>query len=297
MKKFLLKIALYVFLAVLFFNMVSWCSLYFLRNSSFYKPGFLTHEIKETHFDYIIIGSSIGLTSLNTTQIDSTLKINGLNLSIDDTSLNSNYLMLEHFYHQNKKAKYCVLAINYWDLANETPTINDNDYRFLPFVNDDLVADYYNELEEGYFKPLTWSRYLPFIGVGYYNTEVFYPSILAALKPEKRNRFDAKGNYSYPNIGNLKPKKKHVVQLQWKNPFLKRIEQLCAKNDTQLIVYQAPNFGVTIKNRNSTFDLINHSDFLAAVNCFYDEVHINENGRKLESQAFANDLKQIMIKK
>ncbi|MGL2966833.1 hypothetical protein [Flavobacterium sp. XGLA_31] len=297
MKKFLLKIALYTLALLLFFNAVAWCSLYFLRNSSFYKPEFLTHEVKENQFDYIIIGSSIGLTSLNTVQIDSTLKTTGLNLSIDDTSINSNYLMLEHFYHQNKKAAYCILAVNYWDLANEKPTLSDNDYRFLPFVNEAYVFDYYSELETGYFKPLTWSHYMPFVGVGYYNTEVFYSSVLAAVHPEKRNRFDAKGNYSYPNNGEVKSKNKTMTTLEWKNPFIKRIQQLCDKNHTQLIIYQAPNFSVSIKNNQANFVLINHSDLITKPNLFYDELHLNEGGRKLATQAFANDFDRLRIKK
>jgi hypothetical protein len=155
MKKFLLNIFINALVAFILLNAIAWSSLYFLRNSSFYKPEFLTHEVKETNFDYIIIGSSIGLTTLNTVLIDSITNKKGLNLSIDDTAISSNFLMLQHFFEQGKQAKYCVLAVSYWDLSIKNPVLNDNDYRFLPFFNENYVYDYYQNLETGYFKPLT----------------------------------------------------------------------------------------------------------------------------------------------
>lgn len=297
MKKFLLKISIYGFVSFVAFNTLSWGCLWFLRNSSFYKPEFLTHEIKETNFDYIIIGSSIGLTTLNTVQIDASLKINGLNLSIDDTSLNSNYLMLEHFYHQNKKTKYCVLAVSYWDMANENPPLNNNDYRFLPYISEDYVVDYYNKYETDCFKPLTLSRYFPFIGVAYYNTEIFYTSIVAAISPEKRNRFDSRGNYSYPEIGNIKSKSKEIIHTQWKNPSLNEISQLCKNNNTQLIIYQAPALAASIKNNNNTFSIINHSDLIVKGDCFFDDIHLSGKGRKVATEYFIRDFEQLLIKK
>ncbi|HEU4496907.1 MAG TPA: hypothetical protein VFR70_07635, partial [Flavobacterium sp.] len=223
MKKFLKKILIYGLLVFIFLNAAACCSLYFLRNSSFYKPSFLTHEIAENKFDYVVVGSSIGLTSLNTILIDSITNQSGLNLCIDDTSIASNYLMLQHFYKRGKKTKFCILSISHWDLAVEKPALNNNDYRFLPYFCDDFVYQYYRDLEPGYFKPLALSHYFPAIGVCYYNTEIFYPSILAALQPDRRNRFDEKGNYYYPESGTVKPKDWTVAELSWKNPYVSKI--------------------------------------------------------------------------
>jgi hypothetical protein len=297
MKFFLKKIIFYGFLALILFNAIALTCLYILRNSSFYKPEFLVHEVKNEHFDYIVIGSSIGLASLNTTQIDSSINSKGLNLSMDDTSLSSNYLMLQHFYKHNKKVKFCILAINYWDVSNEKPKMKINDYRFLPFVNEDYVFNYYNEGEATRFKPLTWSRNMPIIGVSYFNTEIFYPALVALFKPEYKNRFDGDGNYAFPSTTNLKYKQKADLQLNWRNPFLDKIKKLCCDNHTQLIVYQAPNYDKKIINKNRNFNLINHSDSIISTKYFYDEVHLNSKGRKLESRAFANELKLLMFKK
>lgn len=296
MKKFLKHILKYSLIIFLILNGISILNLYLLRNSSFYKPEFLTHEVKESSFDYIIIGSSIGLTTLNTVVIDSLIHKKGINLSIDDTSISSNYLMLNHFFHQNKKAKICVLAVNYWDLETVSPTINNNDYRFLPFVNEKYVYEYYKNLESGYFKPLTFSHFCPFIGVGYYNTEIIYPSIVSLFKPNFKNRFDDKGNYSYPKGSESKIiKAKTKVVLQWNNPYIYKIKELCDRNNTKLIIFQTPIFNTTVVNNNLNFQFINYCNKLTDINYFYHEIHLNEKGRKKVSGMFAKEFESYFI--
>lgn len=290
MKKFLKHITLYGLLVFILLNTIAWCSLYFLRNSSFYKPSFLTHEVIENDFDYIVIGSSIGLTTLNTILIDSLTDKRGLNLSIDDTSIASNYLMLHHFYENGKKTKYCILAISHWDLAVEKPTLNDNDYRFLPYFYEDYVYNYYKALEPDFFKPLALSHYFPAIGVCYYNTEIFYPSIVAAIQPNKRNRFDENGNYFYPELGKIQRKKWSTIELSWKNPYVEKMQKLCKENNTALIFYQAPIFNTKIINSNREINFINHADVIEKEDYFFDEIHVNQYGRAEASTIFAKEL-------
>lgn len=296
MKKFLIKVIGYLLITLVLINLISWASLYFLRHSSFYKPEFFTHEIKDKSFDYVVIGSSVGLTGVDTKLMDSLNQTKGINLSIDDTSISSNYLMLEHFYNQGGTAKYCLLSINYWDLAITDPLLNDNDYRFLPFVSEDYVYDYYAQLEKGFFKPLTYSHYLPFLGVSYYNTELFFPSLVAAIKPFKRNRFDEKGNYFYPPTGAVIQKEPQEITILWNNPFLSKIEALCKARQTQLIVYQSPALCTTLINTNQKYQFINHSTLLKPTDGFYDEIHVDFNGRKTATIALAQELKNNYFK-
>jgi hypothetical protein len=246
--------------------------------------------VTKTEFDYIIIGSSIGLTTINTAIIDSITNKNGLNLSIDDTSITSNYLMLQHFYKNRMKTKFCVLAISSWDLAIEKPTLNNNDYRFLPYFYNDFVYQYYQDLEPGYFKPLALSHYFPAIGVCYYNTEIFYPSFLSAIKPNKRNKFDENGNYFYPKAGSVKPKSWSSIKLYWKNPYIVKIQKLCDDNGTQLIVYQAPIYNTKIINSNTKINFINHANVITKDDYFFDRIHVNQYGRKEASTIFAKEL-------
>ena len=226
MKKFLTKIALYTFFILLIGNGIAFLSLYVLGKSQLYKNQFVKNGVKETHFDYVVLGSSTGLTTLDTKLIDKTFNTSGLNISMDDTSLSSHYLMLQYFLSLGKTTDQLILCVTPGDLQNPVNELNNNDYRFLTEVQDTLVYNYYNRMEQGGLKVLTYSKFMPILGVSYYNNELFYPSLFAFLKPTKRNRFDDKGNYTYPQIENNIEKRSTVTsKTSFANPsFLKKIE-------------------------------------------------------------------------
>jgi len=288
MKHFLYKIGFYGIVSFIVLNLIAFLCLYFIGKSNLYKPEFVQNGVKETNFDYVILGSSTGLTTLDTKLIDSISGKNGLNISIDDTSMSSHYLMLEHFYGSGKKTNCLVLSIAPWDVSNAAPVLNNNDYRFLPYVNRNYVYDYYSEMETNTFKTLTFSRYFPIFGVSYYNIELFYPSLLTAIRPEKRNRFDEKGNYSYPEDGS-KPSDvaPSVEAITIKKPFYKRIKDFCLHHNIKLILYQPPSYKAKVII-NGSYDVINHSDLLKDPALFYDNIHVNNRGRKVCSEKLAD---------
>lgn len=292
MKRFLLKIGLYALLFFLAINLLAFLSLFFLGKSYFYKPQFVTNGVKENSFDYVVLGSSTGLTTLDTKQMDSLTGKKGLNISMDDSSLSSHYLMLEYFYSIGKKTDRLILAVTPWDLANEKPELNNNDYRFLTYVQEDCVSGYYQEVENGYFKKLWLSKYFPIIGVSYYNTELFYPSLVSIAQPKKRNQFDERGNFCYPNGGNLKKEKAKTVPLEFKNPYFDKLAAFCAAKKIELVLYQSPMYGTSVTSeKNIGFSFINHSDLLQSPDLFYDKIHVNAKGRMICSQKVAEILK------
>ncbi|WP_114492696.1 hypothetical protein [Candidatus Ulvibacter alkanivorans] len=276
--------------AFILLNVIALGSLASLRNSSFYKPSFLSNSVKESTFDYVIIGSSTGLTTLNTVLIDSITKQEGINLSMDDTSMNSHYLMLQHFLAENKSAKRCILSFNYGDMENAQPSLSGNDYRFLPFVRRPYVHEYYVTLEGTGLGLLSTSKYLPFLGVGYYNAELFFPSIVTLNSPKKRNRFDAKGNYVYPDSRFPSESKKRTIRAEMNNPYLKMIKAICDENDIELLLYHPPMYQMQVSYKDTTYNLVNHSDLLAHRSLFYDDAHVNKSGRLHASVALANVL-------
>jgi len=286
----IIKFGLIVFLLAQLFG---FGSLYLLRKSAFYKPSFLANQVIDKEFDYIILGSSTGLTTLNSLQIDSITGLSGINLSMDDTSMGSHYLMLEHFFGLQKKTRYCVLTISDFNMDKENSEMSGNDYRFLPFISESYVYDYYKTYEKGFIKPLVHSKYFPLLGVGYYNAEIFYPSIMSLFQREKRNRFDNKGNYKFPNTNLNIDREFKDVSFDVKNPFFEKIKSLCEQNNVELIVYQPPIF----KRRSYTLDsiknFINHSNILKGKQYFVDFLHVNEEGREKATEALANVLKSI----
>ena len=143
MKKFITKIALYTFFILLIGNGIAFLSLYVLGKSQLYKNQFVKNGVKEKHFDYVVLGSSTGLTTLDTKLIDKTLNTSGLNISMDDTSLSSHYLMLQYFLSLGKTTDQLILCVTPGDLQNPVNELNNNDYRFLTEVQDTLIYNYY----------------------------------------------------------------------------------------------------------------------------------------------------------
>lgn len=289
MNKFLKRIFYSGLVLFIILNIIGFLCLMVLKKSNFYKPEFVENGISQKKIDYVVLGSSTGLTSLDTKSLDSLTHKTGINISMDDSALNSHLLMLEHFYKIGKSTDKLVLAITPWDVQEKHPKLNNNDYRFLPYIYKDYVYDYYKKLEADFFKPLTFSRFLPIIGVSYYNTELFYPSFIAAIKPKKRNRFDDKGNYSYPTSGQPSEIKNKVIKIQFNNPYFKKIEDFCFKKNIKLILYISPIYKTTVLNKTK-YKIINHSNLLTEKIYFYDNIHVNQMGRKKCTMNFAKYL-------
>lgn len=299
MNVFLKKIGVIIFGIFIIANLLSYASLWSLRKSNFYKPSFLVNGVTENNFDYIILGASTGLTTLDTKVIDSISGKNGINLSIDDTSIASQYLMLQHFITIGKTTEFCVIVPSITSVDEQIQSVSANDYRFLPYVNHPYVSDYFKSFSSTEANLLSFSRYLPMLGVSYYNAEVFYPSLLSIFKPNKRNRFDNKGNYTYPvkNITSKVIKNRKPINLKFENSALQKIKKLCDKEGIKLICYISPIKKGIVVSEQSKYEVINHSAKLDNTKYFYDIVHVNSLGRKVISkhftEAFSNFTKNL----
>lgn len=294
MKKFLKHSVIILIAALSFANLMAYGSLSALRNSSFYKPNFISN-LEETKFDYVVLGSSTGLTTLNTFVIDSISGLNGINASMDDTSMGSHYVMLQHFLAEGKKTSLCILTINPEDTKNIKPTLSGNDYRFLTEINKPYVKEYFKNEEDSNFGPLSGAAYIPAYGVSFFNAEIFYPSILSIINPQIRNRFDSKGNYSYPNTGNLPLKIPTTTDLKVNNPYYKKIKELCDLKGIKLYLYQPPIYKRNVQSKDSNLNFINHSGLLNEKWYFYDVMHVNKKGRFVASVAFVEDLQKLNL--
>jgi hypothetical protein len=290
MNKFLKKIALYGISSFIILNLIAFLCLYFLGKSCFYKQQFIRNGVKDTTFDYVVLGSSTGLTTLDTKLIDSISGKNGLNISIDDSGLSSHYLMLQQFYSSGKKTDLLVLSVMPDDLEIYNPLINTNDYRFMTYLWDKDVKFFFKNMNGKNKWVFNTSYYLPLIGVSYFNSELFFPGILSVFQSKKRNLFDQKGNYSYPNIQNfnitndLNILNKNVV---FKNPYLFKIVDFCNNYNIKILLYQSPILNV--KTIYSTkINMVNHSTLLNSKDFFYDYIHVNQSGRKICSEHFAS---------
>jgi len=289
MKKFLIKGGLFSLLVLLIANGLALGILKIHTKSKLYKPSFIANMVAEKKFDYIFLGSSMGLTSINTILLDELTDMNGLNASMDDTSLATHYLMLKHFVESGGETNRCYVAISPSDISNNQPSYSTNDYRFLPFIHNQYVYEEIKNREKG-INPLKATYWQPFIGTTYYNLELGASAIQAFLKPSKRNRFDEKGNYSYPVAGNPPSNKLSESELEWRNPFIDKIEKLAKENNIELIYYQPPIYNLQVINNDSAKKLINHSNQLKSPDLFYDRIHVNKHGREEITRILAAEL-------
>ncbi|GAA3571645.1 hypothetical protein [Snuella lapsa] len=297
MKKFIGYILSFGVVFYLLLHIISVASFWTLRRSAFYKPPFLVNEVKVSDFDYIILGASTGLTTLNTHIIDSITGKQGINLAIDDTGLSNHYLMLQHFLANGKITRYCVLNTSLEAFDRQHNFLGDNDYRFLMYRDKDYVFNYYNSLapKEG-FNVLRYSKWTPFLGLSYYNTELFFPALSSVFYPHKRNRFDSLGNYTYSNVtGTPALKNKTEKEIRFKNPYLKKIETLCKQNNIELIYYFSPDKTRNVKCFSSSRNVINHTDVFKEVPYFYDAIHVVRKGNREASKLFANELIKLYL--
>ena len=302
MSKFLKKAFFYGFVIFIVANGSAFLLNYFLSKSEFYKPSFLINKYaQQKEFDYFILGSSRGLTTLNTQQIDDSLTLKGINLSMDDTGLDMHYLMLQHFFQSGYSAEYCILTLDKIDFKNSKEALSNNAYRFVPYASQDYVQNYYSAKESFPFV-LSFSHVFPMFSFAYYNLELVFPSILSIVYPQRRYRFDKKGNYSYPS--NLKVsqegeriEKKGHSEIKIINSKLNEFLHVLHANNCKLIVYIAPyqKEAFDLKQADiAPFIIINHSNLITDYSDFYDTLHVNSKGRKKASDAFLDDFRVIL---
>lgn len=291
MKKFLKRILLIFLIVFLLGNLLGYLSLKIHSEGNFYKPSFAVNAHKPVNYDYVVVGASTGLTTINTGLIDSLAHTKGLNLSMDDTNISSHYLMLQHFLAQGNTVSKCILAPavgSYNDANNESST---NDYRFAMFAESSYVTTYFNTIEEKSLNSrlIASASYMPMAVESYYNAELFFTSLYVLTDFKKRNRFDQNGNYTYPPKRNVQRFQKKPFELKFSNPYLKKLEALCLEHNIELLYFVSP-----IANKHVTMEphshLLDYSNFIKDPIYFYDAIHVNSEGRKLVSQQLADTL-------
>lgn len=298
MKQFVYKIVLYSVIFLFTINLFSFLGRESLKRSSFFKPSFLANSFNpEEKFDYFILGSSRGLTTLNSNTIDQRLKFFGVNLSMDDTDLKTHLLMLKHFYNLGFQSDYCILTLDHYNFASNMSQLANNDHRFSQFISEKIVREHFRKYEQTTLKPIYNSLFLPFLSYSYYNLQLLPASAIAMIKPNKRHLFDENGNYTYPDFGgtNSKNVESTKEESQITNCLVEEIRSICEQNGTELIVYIAPYRDISFELYDSK-NLINHSGYITDDGLFYDDKHVNKSGREYATIGFIRDFKIYRLK-
>ncbi|MGB5980302.1 MAG: hypothetical protein WBG62_23005, partial [Cyclobacteriaceae bacterium] len=152
--------------------------------------------------------------------------------------------------------------------------------------------------ENGLVKPLTSSRYLPFLSFSYYNLELAIPSLLTAISSDRRNRFDDRGNYTYPvrKVSKADNREKAYPERTIDNPLLDEMLSLADEYGSKTVFYIAPYQyeDYTLRSGFDDVRILDHSGKLQADSLFFDYHHVNSNGRRVATELFIDDLRGIL---
>lgn len=302
MKKFIYKLIAYIVVLFILLNIMSLGVFAVHRNASLFKPSFVVNNLDSTSkFDYIVLGSSIGLMGVNTHIIDSICMTNGVNLAMEGSGFHTNYAMLRLFLDQGCKTSTVILSLDVCRPSLLYDEFRNSDFQFIPFFNRQQVYNIYRNHEKNIKSSslMSMSRYLPIVSVAYYNAQMFYSALLAIKDLDKRHNFDKKGNYSYPNTHIAKSNKQEleIEDVNLKNISVLAIENICKDNNIELIYYLAPKYNCTsVLDHRSSKDrkFVNFRDiFNDKEEFFYDIVHVNKSGRDEASTRLAVELTNI----
>lgn len=298
MRKFLKHFFIRTFLFLAVFQVLAIGFLVILGKGSFYKPQYMQNHFVDEKLDYLILGSSLGLTTLDANQIDSALNLNGYNASMDDTDLSVHLMVLEEFCRVNPAPDFAILSVSPYDLRAEKVEISDNAYRFLTYRDSPIVKLYFSEKDNTLLGVFRNSQIMPLVSVAYFNKEIIFPALMSIIKPDHRYRFDEKGNYSYPKRSGDKefPMEFSSINYQFGNQKFQRIIDFCKSRNINLIVYQSPIYDQTIVDDSipKVGLFVNHSSFLTQKEFFYDNIHVNSEGRFLCTQDFIEKFKDYL---
>lgn len=289
MKAFLLFFFKILGLSFLVLELLSLFLISTFRSTNFYKSNFVNNQ-GPNHYDFIILGSSRGLTSLNTKRIGDELTKKGFNFSVDDTHIGSQRLMLMHLL--NSEVTFDTLFLIYETSDKNVKTVSTNDYRFIPFSNRGYVIDYFYEKNANFY--FRSARYTPFIAMSYYNVELFFPCLYALKAPNYKYKYDAFGDYDYP-IGKtvsatISPS---IVNIDFDNTDLKIISQICKNRAITLVLIITPSYKTDFKfvGQRDAFFIVDLSKEMTEAEYFYDRIHLNKKGKEKLTEIFIDQLK------
>lgn len=292
MSSFLKRILLYLFVAFFVVETISFIIVYTLLNSQFYKNFDIYNDPKVREANLLILGSSRGLTTINTQLLEDSLNTKAYNLSMDDTRISLHRVLLE-LVIQNTAIPDSIILV--YDESKNLNKKSGNDHRLLPLIHHNrVVFEYYKK----YYG--SWQAYLynalPFLYLGKYNIDLLFPSIFALKDNTYKYRANQYGDYMYPVSSNTDDQNKYTekhVSLSCENPEFIKIREICNEYDISLIVYLAPILSQKQTLSCPNVIVINHSQLFSSHKEMYDVQHVNPMGRDRATIQLIHDIRNM----
>lgn len=247
------------------------------------------YKMQHQHFDFALNGSSRAYTTVNIETIEKDTDLDGINISVDGSTITDQYLMLKIFLENNNTIDKLYLQVDPWSTNKEEISVFGIP-KFFPYLKEDAVFEHFKQ-----FGPKWYAyRYIPFLRYAEYNTIWGVHQFLNDLFDLFPQDFNENGGYFYPaekyrgatELQDLR------YELDGDYKFLGQIISLCRENDIELILFTAPvsNINITegyhknmeqfrVKMANQGVKYINYGHvYENEVDNFTDEIHLNPSG-------------------
>ena len=237
MNFFLKKLTILISSVVLMLIIYGFLANLVFVNGSYYKSQWI-NKLTNENTDYIFIGNS------RASQLELEKdKVHYLNLGQDGIGLKLTYAQLYLFFKNNNKSDFVLLEGDYLSLNKLDETRRSP--RWLPFFSDNVI---YNLLKDEY-SSFKYHQYFPFYNYILFKFDWGIPQFLNSLLNLKSSPWGDLGynnvchNYVDFAVSGSVDFNKYPPNWYWIN----KINSLCIKNNSQLIIFTAPYFNMKDK--------------------------------------------------
>lgn len=312
MKHFIKKVITYLLIVICFLLVYGvMCDLLYNKNIFLgNNKRFWQLSIKNSDYDYAVIGSSRAYGSLDVKLLDSLTHQNGINLGLNGSGFKENYVTAKLFLSNKNKIDKIYLQIDPYSFMSEEWFSNSfYAYAYLPYWDSDETIKNALHKEIPIIKDSPF--YIPYIGYFIYNN--YYSPIQVIDSFLNQDTFCGNsyncinGNKSYTFMnGNESEEKSRSDQHDMKKArlikfnlneedkyYYNQIMKLAADNNIEIITFTAPTldnfdneFENFLKKIKTEIYFKTNSDWMSS-EYYENRTHINYKGRKVFTTEFA----------
>ena len=240
--------------------------------------------------DYIFIGSSRVESGVVPSIIEEKLNKTTLNLGFQAAKLHDIYTVLQLIKYYDIHYEKIFIQVDYSFNLNSTSTIFQPE--ILPFIHDNSI--YNNHIK---FNPSNYFKYnyVPFFRYCRNDLKLGFREICLNLASKRTNALNNNG-YS-PLEGTFENHKFSLPEkINRSNCYLDSIQTFCKTNKIPVIFYCAPfskqtkNFNYIDKLKSKINGLYDFSSTITDNNLFQNGNHLNDNGAKIFTQIFIDNV-------
>ena len=262
---------------------------YFYMNFSNRK---VFNSIKKD-YDMLVLGDSRVKHNIIPSLLDSSLGISSINLGIAGSNPLEALTMLKLYLHHFRKPK--IIAVEVYNKIHFISSDVLSRQQFLQYYNSDIISSYFNYSEDVKFYQIPLYRYTKYRDLGW---REFYKTLL------KNYNSSISNNKGYSPL-DYKEFKENIIELNnnekldLNNLHIDSLISLCNDEGIKLIFFTSPIYS----NKNSELlnqleaylpNYLNQIDILKEKKYFKDNIHVNHEGAKVQTNHLSKYIKTIL---